>query len=92
MTRHDAYLAAIREALNRHDPIGLIEMGCPQDEYDPEANAGARALHRFFSEHYVQVMVHSIFRSMFDDQTAGPLRAYAPLAAGLIRIRRQFCR
>lgn len=90
MTRHDEYLAAIREALNRHDPIGLIDMGCPETEYDLERNDVADALQNCLSERAVQVVVHSIFRRWFDNRLAGPLSAYAPLAAELFRIRRQF--
>jgi hypothetical protein len=33
----DAY-AAIRALVNAADPIGLIQGGAPEDEYDPEVN------------------------------------------------------
>lgn len=26
----------VRDLLNQHDPMGLIAIGCPRDEYDPE--------------------------------------------------------
>jgi len=29
-------LAAVRAVVNEQDPIGLLELGAPQDEYDPE--------------------------------------------------------
>lgn len=28
---------AVRDILNRHDPEGLLELGAPEEEYDPEA-------------------------------------------------------
>lgn len=28
----------LRKIVNRVDPIGLIEIDCPDDEYDPEVN------------------------------------------------------
>jgi hypothetical protein len=31
-----AYFLAVRRVLNREDPIGLLRMGAPDDEYDPE--------------------------------------------------------
>ena len=30
------YFLAAREVVNEVDPVGLIGMGCPEDEYDPE--------------------------------------------------------
>lgn len=29
-------LAAVRAVVNEQDPIGLLELGAPEDEYDPE--------------------------------------------------------
>ena len=29
----------VAQSINRHDPIGLLEMGCPQNEYDIEIKA-----------------------------------------------------
>lgn len=34
--KYDDAFAAVREVINRHDPEGLIEIGAPEDEYDPE--------------------------------------------------------
>lgn len=34
--RYKAQFARVREIVNRHDPIGLMACGCPEDEYDPE--------------------------------------------------------
>jgi hypothetical protein len=34
--KYDDAFAAVREVINRHDPEGLIEIGAPADEYDPE--------------------------------------------------------
>lgn len=31
-----AYFLAVRAVVNREDPVGLIAMGCPEDEYDSE--------------------------------------------------------
>lgn len=31
-----AYFLAARAVVNEVDPVGLIGMGCPDDEYDPE--------------------------------------------------------
>jgi hypothetical protein len=34
--RYDDALIATREVVNSHDPIALLEIGAPDDEYDPE--------------------------------------------------------
>ena len=31
-----AYFLAVRAVVNREDPVGLLCMGAPEDEYDPE--------------------------------------------------------
>jgi hypothetical protein len=31
-----AYFLAVRAVVNREDPVGLIHLGAPEDEYDPE--------------------------------------------------------
>lgn len=36
--RHDNAFSATRDVVNNHAPIGLIDMGAPTDEYEPEVN------------------------------------------------------
>jgi hypothetical protein len=31
-----AYFLAVRTVVNREDPVGLMRLGAPEDEYDPE--------------------------------------------------------
>jgi hypothetical protein len=31
-----AYFLAVRTVVNREDPVGLLCLGAPEDEYDPE--------------------------------------------------------
>lgn len=35
---------AVRAVLNKHDPEGLLAVGAPDDEYDPESEDFARLL------------------------------------------------
>jgi hypothetical protein len=30
------YFLAVRAVVNREDPVGLLQLGAPEDEYDPE--------------------------------------------------------
>jgi hypothetical protein len=34
--RYDSALAAVKKVVDEHDPVGLLEIGAPSDEYDPE--------------------------------------------------------
>ncbi len=34
--KYDRAFSATRQIVNKHDPIGLIELGAPDDEYEPE--------------------------------------------------------
>lgn len=45
-------LEQIAEVVNRHDPLGLLEMGCPKDEYTPE-------IHDLFERHLTNTMAFS---------------------------------
>ena len=36
----------IKEAIDRHDPMGLRAVGAPSDEYEPQASSIARAVLR----------------------------------------------
>lgn len=57
-----AYFLAVRAVVNGEDPVGLIAMGAPDDEYDPEIEdlitwrgpvspeSVAEVFHRWFGE------------------------------------------
>lgn len=76
---------AVNALLYRHDPIGLVLCGCPEDEYKPEA-----ALIVELDERDYQTVdtltraVHRIFVRMFDHITAGRRRSYRPIAEELM--------
>jgi hypothetical protein len=42
----DPLQEAVREAVNAHDPQGLLALGAPPHEYDPEVRALTHALRR----------------------------------------------
>jgi hypothetical protein len=42
--RYTSMLAQVRAVINRHDPEGLLELECPEDEYNPEVRDFARLL------------------------------------------------
>lgn len=81
------YLDALREAINRHDPQGLIEPGFNEDEYDAERDDLADALPHCLSEEGALMLVHSVFLHGFGSD-AGDRSRYEALAEDLWEIER----
>jgi hypothetical protein len=77
------YLADLREVLNEHDPIRLIAIGAPEDEYDLERGVIAARPAHCRSVDDVHSMVYDVFCEYFDAGTAGSRDAYRPLAEHL---------
>jgi hypothetical protein len=64
----------------RHDPIGLVKIGAPNDEYSPEVE---RILPRLGEAHSVEDLeriVHEVFVSMFDERLAKSPEHYRDIA------------
>lgn len=72
--------AAVREILNKEDPIGLIAMGAPADEYEPEISTILAKVGSCKSVRSLQTMIHAVFAEWFDAKTAGPCGRYRSIA------------
>ena len=72
----------IEALLAEADPEGLIAMGCPDDEYAPEAEALSQRLlpggHAPKSAEELTQVLQSIFDRMFEGCGGGP-RDYGPV-------------
>jgi hypothetical protein len=74
----------LRTIVNKHDPIGLIGSGAPQDEYEPEVKTIIVQLNDKQSKEQIHDLVYAEFLRWFDDEsTAGPKSAYDSLAADI---------
>lgn len=69
---------AVSHAVDRADPIGLLAMGCPADEYAPEVGTIVPRLKAAESAQDVQAILHEEFVRWFGD--AGPLESYKTAA------------
>jgi len=76
------YLDDIRQLINKHDPIALMNMDCPEDEYDPETESIAPKLKKCTTKDEVHEMVHLEFVEWFDE-SAGEKETYLLLAEDL---------
>jgi hypothetical protein len=72
--------ADVSRLLHEADPIGLIAMGAPDDEYDPEVSTILPRLREASTAVDVQRIVHEEFVQWFGADIAGPLTGYADVA------------
>lgn len=76
LRRYHALVAAVKAALDSADPIGLLEMGAPSDEYDPEVGSIVPRVAKATDAAEVHQIIHSEFGRWFGDDTAGPFATY----------------
>jgi hypothetical protein len=71
----------LRTIINKHDPIGLIANGAPDDEYEPEVKTIIVQLDNKTTEQQIHDLVYQEFIRWFDDEsTAGQNDSYKDLA------------
>lgn len=51
------YFLRVRAVVNAVDPVGLIALGCPEDEYDPEVRDIVRLGERVTAEEVLNVFI-----------------------------------
>lgn len=76
----------VRDVFARHDPLGLIAVGAPSDEYEEQADLLLPCLLELHqsdevSEAEILRRVHQVFGKWFGAGTAGPAERYASSAA-----------
>jgi hypothetical protein len=80
-SKHESKFMELRTIINRHDPIGLLDIGAPDDEYESEVKTIIVQLDSDLTEQQVHDLVYQEFLRWFDDEsTAGPKDAYEDLA------------
>ena len=83
--RYGRLFDAAQMAINDADPIGLLSIGCPQNEYEPEVGTVLPRLRGAHSAEAVQRILHEEFCHWFSDEMAGPLDLYAAPAEAIWR-------
>jgi hypothetical protein len=72
--------AAVSKALRESDPMGLIAMGAPSDEYETVVGSMIPRLQSATSVDDVQNIVHEEFAQWFTPVDAGPRDRYRNIA------------
>jgi hypothetical protein len=72
----------LRTIINKHDPINLIKIGAPEDEYDSEVKTIIIQLKNMTTEQQVHDLIYQEFLRWFNhERITGPKDSYKELAA-----------
>jgi len=71
---------AVAKAIDDEDPIGLLKIGAPGDEYSVEIGTVVPLLARSRAADDVIDILHKEFSRRFGESAAGPREAFLPLA------------
>ncbi len=70
----------VKRAIDQADPIRLLAIGAPEDEYESEIREIASRLGACATLEEVQTLVHEVFVAWFDGGIAGSKEQYRTLA------------
>lgn len=75
-TQSDTLFVAVGTALRHADPVGLLAIGAPASEYDPEVRTIVPRLSEAASVQDLEGILHEEFCRWFGESTAGPREIY----------------
>lgn len=73
-------LLELRNIVNKVDPINLIRIGCPDDEYDGEAHEILGLIPEAKSLEQLTELIHAVFVKWFDEEMARHIVKYQKIA------------
>ena len=80
--RYESLVAAVTAIINATDPIGLLKLGAPSDEYSPEIGTIVPRVAKARTSDDVRLILHEEFEHWFGAGSAGPEEGYqAPAVA-----------
>lgn len=77
---HSKLYSELLDLMARHDPMGLVEIGAPDDEYRPEVERILPRLEDAGSVEDLEQIIHEVFVSLFDEELAGSREHYQDVA------------
>ena len=80
-------LLKIKEIIDKHDPIRLLKIGCPEDEYHPEIQIIAPILEDSNSTDELHNSVYELFVQWFSKDDAGAKENYIELSEELYALK-----
>jgi len=88
--RFGTLYSGVRAIVNRHDPVGLIRIGAPDDEYDAEIGTILPRLQGAMSSEDVQQIVYEEFRRWFDSSARWSAAEYEVMAREIWELWQQY--
>jgi hypothetical protein len=85
LRKYEALVAAVKSAIDAADPVGLLRLGSPSEEYEPELGTIVPRVAKAVDLAAVRRIVHAEFSRWFDHECAGPPTAYSALAERIWR-------
>ena len=80
LKKYGVRFSELLHIFNKHDPQELIKIGCPTDEYSPEARSIIVQLDKNQTVQEIQTIIYSEFVRFFSKASAGPKNNYKKLA------------
>ena len=88
---HADIFFSVREIISKHDPIGLMAIGAPEDEYDPEVKTIVYQIKNVHTLEQIQDLLHQEFMRWLNEKSiVGERESYLEMAKDLhhlLRIR-----
>jgi hypothetical protein len=86
----DKKLEQIEAILVKHDPVGLIKIGAPRDEYSSEAQIIYERTHQHFALEKIHVIIYDVFINQFSggssfETNLGMLEYTGEIAPSLVK-------
>ena len=75
----------LREIINEHDPVMLIGLGAPGNEYDPEVKTIIVQLDSINTVEGIQDLVYKEFRRWFGEPVIGKKESFLELAEDIYK-------
>jgi hypothetical protein len=89
--RYKMLMHELNQVVRKHDPIGLIAMGAPEDEYEAEVGTIAPRLRTAQSAQETTRIVYEEFVHWFgEESTTGPESSYAALGEAIWQLTRKY--
>lgn len=79
MRRRDNITPIVKRIINKHDPLGFLEGGAPEDEYNIEIQGIAARLKNCKSLEDIQKLIFDVFKENFEG-SAGDISSYLKIA------------
>ena len=57
----------IKSVVDKNDPVGLLGLGCPEDEYEPEIDRIFARIQAGMTVKEIAGIIHAVFLEMFNE-------------------------